>query len=87
MFNEEFLRDLGFRDFVHLRKEKRDSLKRLTTIKIIDGQWFTIQLVKRANWDLEKIIFDGDKKIYDKYFTKDPSLEDVIFKLFVQKND
>ena len=83
MIDEAFLRRLGFRDFVHLRKEERDSFRRLITVKIVEGQWFTIQLVNsRGYWELEKIIFDGDRKVFDTYFSSDPSLQDIISKLF-----
>jgi hypothetical protein len=83
MFNEGFLKKIGFTEFEHLDKSKRDLIKRLVSVVFVDKGCFTIQLIyQNDEWKIEKFSFEGDDDIYKKYFPNQPDLENIINTLF-----
>lgn len=57
---EKVYKELGFSRFVHLEKEKRDGIERITWTGLYKDDLITI-LLKRVdeNWTLEKILIDN----------------------------
>lgn len=69
MIDENHLRLLGFTDFEHLNKNKKDSKRRLAAVRFIENQCFTIVLVFQNNsWIVDQFTFDGDESIYKNIF-------------------
>lgn len=84
MYNEKYLKRLGFTEFEHLHKAKRDMLRRLFAVTYVENSCFTIRLVYLNNiWEIDCFSFEGDENIYVHYFsTKNPSLQNIVNKLF-----
>jgi hypothetical protein len=61
MKTEKKLRIIGFTNFVHLNKSKRDLNKRLFFTSKYNDSWFTIMLIEKDSiWEVEKITGDKD---------------------------
>ena len=79
--SEEKLKSLGFRSFVHLKKEKRDGLKRYVWVHLFENHnWVTVRIVQddQFSWSLESSEFLGDfSKEVEKKFMKDYTIEEV----------
>lgn len=59
MIDEIFLRSLGFTEFMHLRKSKRDGRKRLICTAFYYDALLTILLLEQnGHWIIDKLIFD-----------------------------
>ena len=84
MYDEDFLKRIGFSGFTHFRESDRDDLKRLTKVLFVDEGCFTIRLIlKSAMWEIELFKYEGEQKAYDNYFkTQNPSLKQIIETLF-----
>ncbi len=83
MFTEQFLKRLGFTDFEHLDKAKRDSKQRLYAVVYVENACFTIRLVKNQNtWEIEQFNFEGKETIFENYFSSKPDLKCIIDTLF-----
>lgn len=58
-----YLRELGFNDFVHLRKTERDGRKRMAWMQIIDEEILTIRIVLINNeWFVDYVNPDKHTK-------------------------
>jgi|GEM_PF-3810987 len=83
MYSEDYLKRIGFTEFDHLDKSKRDSFKRLVSVVFVEKGCFTIRLIlKDGNWDIEKFLFEGDEIVYQSYFKNTPDLSSIIEVLF-----
>ena len=80
---EKKLRIIGFTNFVHLNKNKRDMRKRLFFTSKYNDNWFTIMLIEKNNiWEVEKIT--GDEELFYFFENNHTNVNDIIL-FFKQK--
>lgn len=80
---EKRLRLLGFNDFVHLAKDKRDGKNRLVSIRFVSGEWLTIIVVGNIGyWEIEKIIYDGNDEGITAFIQSKPDIESTLERFF-----
>ncbi len=85
MYNEDFLKSLGFVEFEHLVTEKRDNNKRLSKILFVEDGCFTIRVIYiNGLWEIERFSFEGDELTFSRYFPSPPTLGEIINKLFLR---
>lgn len=82
---DTLLNKIGFTDFVHLDRNKRDGKKRKIYSKPQSNGWITILIRKeQKSWELEKLTLEGDT--YNSYF-KVNNLKELLELLFLSKED
>jgi hypothetical protein len=68
----DYLQNLGFRDFIHLRRADRDGAKRMSWMQIINEEIVTIRIIFINNlWGIEYVN-------PNKYFKKLNTIDAVI---------
>ena len=88
MITIDFLKKIGFVDFVQLRPELRDSHKRLTRVVVLAKHLLTIQLIFQNDcWQIEKLLYSGDEALLKKFIPPEMSLSQIIDVFFPLSND
>ena len=78
MLIENRLQELGFTKFIHLDKNRRDSLLRLTWSGIYKESILTVLIVKNEDkWIIDKILFNHKDSILEKLL-KDSDVNKLI---------